>query len=219
MALSKEDKKGMIKLQNILFDTNEHSLMVTPPFLSECAKKYILKHLRAINTFMTNIKVTKVPAIFYGSIPPMREHLEALIKVEPYYDMSKPTPTAFSKDFEHNRNIYASNMVKRYVHETKQQVPAPGKISNPVVKKYYQEAFDELMSFEDQMQNEEKQLVDVFYSGLFKRNYHDPIPDNEYDSDFGADTEEAEETPEEAAANAALEKEEEIFTPFKINEY
>jgi hypothetical protein len=126
---------------------------------------------------MQNIKVTKNPALFYSSLAPLDEHLDNLIKVEPYYDMSRPTPSTFKKEFEQNRGVYASNMIKRYIHETKQHVPAPATLDNPLVRKYFQDAFNSLMVFEEQMANEEKQLVDVFYSGLFKRNYHDPIPE------------------------------------------
>jgi hypothetical protein len=180
MALSKEEKRNLIKLQNALFDTNEHELMVTPAFLDECVKKYMIKHLRAINTCMSNIKVTKNPALFYSSIPPLIEHLDALIKIEKYYEMARPNPSAFKKDFEDNRTIYATNMIKRYVHETKQHVPAPNTIKSPIVKRYYQDAFNTLMNFETEMNAEEKSMVDVFYSGLFKRNYADPIPADEY---------------------------------------
>jgi hypothetical protein len=143
---------------------------------------FIVKHLRAINTCMTNIKVTKNPALFYSSIPPMIEHLDILMKVEPYYELAKPTPTAFKKEFEQNKNIYSANMIKRFVHESKQHVPPPGTMDNPLVRKYYQDAFNALMAFETEMTTDEKNLVDVFYSALFKRNYHDPIPEHEYDS-------------------------------------
>jgi hypothetical protein len=185
MGFTKEDKKSLIKLQNLLFDTNERQLMVTPQFLNECVKKYLVKHLRSINTCMSNIKITKNPALFYSSIPPMVDHLAALEKVEPYYEMSKPTPSAFLKEFNVNRPLYASNMIKRYIHESKQHVPAPGTLDNPLVRKYYQDAFDALMTYETEMSEEERALVDVFYSGLYKRNYHDPIPADEYE-DKGA---------------------------------
>jgi delta-aminolevulinic acid dehydratase/porphobilinogen synthase len=155
--------------------------MVTPQFMTECAKKFIVKHLRAIRTCMTNIKVTKVPAMFYSSIPPMLEHLDELIKIEPYYDMSRPTPSQFKKDFEENRAIYSSNMVKRYIHEVKQHIPPPGNMQSVLVRKYFQDAFDEIMSYEKEMQNDEKNLLDIFYNGIFKRNYSDPVPDAETD--------------------------------------
>jgi hypothetical protein len=177
MAISKNDNRSMVKLQNLLFGTNEHQLMVTPAFLNQCTKIYIVKHLRAINTCMQNIKITKNPALFYSSLPPLREHLDNLIKIEPYYDMTHPTPSTFLKEFEQNRNVYATNMIKRYVHETKQHVPNPATLDNPLVRKYFQDAFNSLMVFEDQMQVEEKNMVDVFYSGIFKRNFHDPIPE------------------------------------------
>ncbi|MDR0904422.1 MAG: hypothetical protein LBM59_07300 [Ruminococcus sp.] len=177
MAISKEEKKRLIKLQNLLFDSDEHELMVTPEFMNDCAKKYIVKHLRAIRTCMTNIKVTKNPGMFYSSIPPMLEHLDELIKIEPYYDMSRPTPSQFKKEFLENRNIYASNMVKRYIHEVKQHTPPPANMQSVAVRKYFQDAFDEIMSYEKEMDTEEKNLLDIFYSGIFKRNYGDPIPD------------------------------------------
>jgi hypothetical protein len=182
MALTKTDKRNMVKLQNVIFESDEHTLMVTPKFLMDCTKVFIVKHLRAINTCMSNIKITKIPALYFSSIPPMIEHLDILIKVEPYYEMAKPSPTAFKKDFEENKAVYTANMIKRYVHECKQQVPAPGTMDNPLVRKYYQEKFDELMSFSTEMTEEDKNLTDVFYSALFKRNYKDPIPANEYDS-------------------------------------
>jgi hypothetical protein len=181
MAINKEEKKRLIKLQNILFDSDEHDLMVTPGFMTECAKKFIVKHLRAIRTCMTNIKVTKSPGIFYSSIKPMFEHLDELIKIEPYYDMSRPTPSQFKKDFETNRNIYASNMVKRYIHEIKQHIPPPGNMQSVLVRKYFQDAFDEIMGFEKEMQSEELNLIDIFYNGIFKRSIKDPIPDAETD--------------------------------------
>jgi hypothetical protein len=184
MALSKEDKKRFIKLQNILFNSTEHDLMVSIEFLTECAKKYIVKHLRAIRTCMTNIKVTKSPAMFYGSIPPLMEHLDELIKIEPYYDMSRPTPSAFKKEFLENKEIYCSNLIKRFIYETKQNTPPPGTLKSPVVRHYFQDAFNQLMLFRDQMSQEEQNLVDVFYSGIFKRNYNDPIPVNEDDNDY-----------------------------------
>ncbi|MDR0974082.1 MAG: hypothetical protein LBL80_00070 [Ruminococcus sp.] len=177
MALSKEEKKRLIKLQNILFDSDERELMVTPQFMTDCAKKFIVKHLRAIRTCMTNIKITKDPGTFYSSIPPMLEHLDELIKIEPYYDMSRPTPTQFKKDFLANKEIYASNMIKRYVHEMKQHIPAPGSLQFPPVRKYFQDSFDALMGYAEEMSTEERNLVDVFYSGIFKRNYKDPVPD------------------------------------------
>jgi hypothetical protein len=181
MAISKEEKKRLIKLQNILFDSDERELMVTPQFMTECAKKFIVKHLRAIRTCMTNIKVTKNPGMFYSSIPPMLEHLDELIKIEPYYDMSRPTPSQFKKEFETNRSIFASNMVKRYIHEVKQHIPPPGNMQSVTVRKYFQDAFDEIMSYEKEMINDEKNLLDIFYNGIFKRNYKDPIPDADTD--------------------------------------
>jgi hypothetical protein len=184
MALSKEDKKRFIKLQNILFNSNEYDLMVSVEFLSDCAKKYIVKHLRAIRTCMSNIKVTKSPAMFYGSIPPLLEHLDELIKIEPYYDMSRPTPSAFKKEFLENKEIYCSNLIKRFIYDTKQNTPPPGTLKSPVVRHYYQDAFNQLMLFKDQMSTEEQNLVDVFYSGIFKRNFGDPIPANDYDEDY-----------------------------------
>jgi hypothetical protein len=184
MALSKEDKKRFIKLQNILFNSNEYDLMVSVEFLSECAKKYIVKHLRSIRNCMANIKATKNPSIFYGSITPLLEHLDALILIEPYYDMSRPTPSAFKKEFLENKEIYCSNLIKRFIYETKQNVPAPGTLKSPVVRHYFQDAFNQLMKFRDQMSAEEQNLVDVFYSGIFKRNYGDPIPDVDYDEDY-----------------------------------
>jgi hypothetical protein len=192
MGLSKEDKKRFIKLQNILFNSNEHDLMVSEGFLSECAKKYIVKHLRAIRTCMTNIKITKSPSMFYGSIPPLLEHLDALIQIEPYYEMARPTPTVFKKEFLENKEIYCANLIKRYIHESKQHVPPPGTLQNPIVRLYFQEAFNHLMLFEDQMSQEEKNLVDVFYSGIFKRNYGDPVPETENDSDYDDSTAPAE---------------------------
>jgi delta-aminolevulinic acid dehydratase/porphobilinogen synthase len=155
--------------------------MVTPGFITDCAKKFIVKLLRAIRTCMTNIKVTKSPGVFYSSIPPMIEHLDELIKIEPYYDMSRPTPSQFKKDFETNRAIYSSNMVKRYIHEVKQHIPPPGNMQSVIVRKYFQDAFDEIMGFEKEMQNDEKNLLDIFYNGIFKRNYKDPVPDAETD--------------------------------------
>jgi hypothetical protein len=184
MALSKEDKKRFIKLQNILFNSNEYDLMVSVEFLSDCAKKYIVKHLRSIRNCMANIKATKNPAMFYGSIPPLLEHLDALILIEPYYDMSRPTPSAFKKEFLQNKEIYCSNLIKRFIYETKQHTPPPGTLKSPVVRNYFQDAFNQLMMFRDQMSGEEQNLVDVFYSGIFKRNYGDPIPAIEDDEDY-----------------------------------
>jgi hypothetical protein len=201
MALSKEDKKRLIKLQNVLFDSDEHMLMVSPAFLEECVKKYLIKHLRSVNTCMMNIKVTKNPALFYSSIPPLIDHLDELIKIEDLYEMSRPIPSVFKKDFEDNRNLYASNMIKRYIHEAKQHVPAPQSLKSPVVKKYYQETFDTLMSFKTEMSKEEINLADVFYNGIFKRNYSDPIPENEYDSPDNYDDDDL---PEDADENGVM---------------
>jgi hypothetical protein len=197
LSAKKEEKKRLIKLQNIIFDSNETELMVTPSFMTECAKKFIVKHLRVIRNCMTNIKVTKNPAIFYSSIPPMLEHLEELIKIEEYYDMSRPTPSAFKKSFMENRPIYASNMVKRYIHEAKQHIPPPGHMQNPLVRNYFQEVFDEIMGFEKEMGREEVNLVDILYNGLFKRSYRDPKPDADNDETVYDDVEIEDSTVEE----------------------
>jgi hypothetical protein len=156
--------------------------MVTPKFMGECAKKFIIKHLRAIRTCMNNIKITKQPGVYFSSITPMLEHLDALIKIEPYYEMSRPTPSTFKKEFLQNKPLYTANMIKRYIHEVKQHIPAPGTFSSIIVRKYFQAAFNDLMSFSDQMEKEDMNLVDVFYSGLFKRNYKDPIPPADEDT-------------------------------------
>jgi hypothetical protein len=207
MGFIQSDKKTLIKIQNLMFDSNERQLMVSQPFLEDCIKKYLVKHLRAINTCMNNIKVTKNPALFYSSIPPLIEHLDALIKIEPFYEMERPVPSAFKKELESNRNIYASNMIKRYVHEFKQHTPVPHTIQNPLVRKYYQDAFDLIMNFRTEMSEEEVNLIDVFYSGLFKRNYSDPIPDNEYDATSNEDytAEEAETDEKEDVKEAVIE--------------
>jgi hypothetical protein len=208
MGFIQSDKKTLIKLQNIMFGSNERQLMVSQQFLDDCVKKYLIKHLRAINTCMSNIKITKNPALFYSSIPPLIEHLDALIKIETYYEMARPIPSAFKKEFEENRNLYASNMIKRYVHEFKQHTPVPHTIQNALVRKYYQDSFDLLMNFKSEMSEEETALVDVFYSGLFKRNYTDPIPANEYDSsneDYEAETDEKAAAEEAKAKEAVIE--------------
>jgi hypothetical protein len=170
MATSKNEKQQLIKLQNILFETNERQLMASPPFIMECAKKFALKHLKAVATYMNNIKVTKTPAMFFGSIEPVVSHLESLKKIEELYPLQKPLPSEFLRDFELNKPLYMNNLIKRYWHEIKLKVP-PGGNENPFVRTYYQKAMDELMRYKDYFSEDQTQLVNVYYSAIFKRDY------------------------------------------------
>jgi hypothetical protein len=188
MAPSRNEKQDLIKLQNILFETNERRLMASPPFIMDCAKKYALKHLKAVATYMNNIKVTKSPAVFFGSLEPVMNHLEALQKIETVYPLQKPLPSEFIKDFEVNKPIYMSNLVKRFWHEVKLKAP-PGSTDNPIVRAYYQKGMDELMRYKNELEEDQIQLVNVYYSAIFKRDYGTPPTAEELiaEQDFAVD--------------------------------
>jgi hypothetical protein len=173
MATGKNEKQQLIKLQNILFNTNERQLMASPPFIMDCAKKYSLKHLKSVATYMNNIKVTKNPAMFFGSLGPLTEHLESLQKIEDLYPLQKPLPSEFMRDFNINKPVYMSNLIKRYWHEIKLKVP-PGGNENPYVRNYFQKAMDELMRYKENFEDDQTQLVNVYYSAIFKRDYGTP---------------------------------------------
>jgi hypothetical protein len=136
----------------------------------DCAKKYALKHLKAVATYMNNIKVTKNPALFFGSLEPLTRHLEDLQKIEKLYPLQKPLPSEFIKNFELDKSLYMSNLIKRYWHETKLKVP-PGGQDSPFVRNYYQKAMDELMHYKEYFSEDQIQLVNVYYSAIFKRDY------------------------------------------------
>jgi hypothetical protein len=170
MATPTNEKQKLIKLQNILFETNERQLMASPPFILDCAKKYALKHLKAVATYMNNIKVTKSPAMFFGSLDPVMEHLKSLQKIEELYPLQKPLPSEFIKDFEINKPIYMNNLIKRFWHEVKLKAP-PGGNENPLVRRYYQKGMDELMHYKEYFADDQTQLVNVYYSAIFKRDY------------------------------------------------
>ncbi|MDR0991490.1 MAG: hypothetical protein LBL87_01140 [Ruminococcus sp.] len=195
MSKEKNDKQKLIMLQNILFDTNERQLMASPQFVLDCAKKYALKHLKAVATFMNNIKVTKTPAMFFGSLEPLMSHLEALKKIENLYPLQKPLPSEFIKDFEINKPLYMNNLIKRFWHEVKLKVP-PGGVDSPFVRAYFQKSMDELMHYKEYFQEDQIQLVNVYYSAIFKRDYGSPPTAEELiaEQDFGmpesTDTEE-----------------------------
>jgi hypothetical protein len=173
VATSRNEKQKLIKLQNVLFDTNERQLMASPPFIMDCAKKYALKHLKSVATYMNNIKVTKTPAMFFGSLDPLMDHLKSLQKIEDLYPLQQPLPSEFIKDFEMNKSLYMSNLIKRYWHETKLKVP-PGGNESSYVRSYYQKAMDELMRYKDKLDEDQTQLVNVYYSAIFKRDYGTP---------------------------------------------
>jgi hypothetical protein len=173
MATPTNEKQKLIKLQNILFETNERQLMASPPFILDCAKKYALKHLKAVATYMNNIKVTKSPAMFFGSLDPLMEHLKSLQKIEDLYPLQKPLPSEFMKDFEINKPLYMNNLIKRFWHEVKLKAP-PGGHDNPLVRSYYQKGMDELMHFKEYFSEDQTQLVNVYYSAIFKRDYGTP---------------------------------------------
>jgi hypothetical protein len=173
MAKEKNDKQKLIMLQNILFDTHERQLMATPQFVLDCAKKYAIKHLKSVATYMNNIKVTKTPGIFFGSLTPLMNHLEALKKIEDLYPLQKPLPSEFIKDFNNNKPLYTNNLIKRFWHEIKLKVP-PGGNESPFVRAYFQKSMDELMQYKDQLDDDQIQLVNVYYSAIFRRDYGSP---------------------------------------------
>jgi hypothetical protein len=173
LAKEKNAKQKLIKLQNTLFDTNERQLMASPQFILDCAKKFALKHLKAVATYMNNIKVTKTPAIFFGSLDPLMKHLEELQKIEDLYPLQRPLPSEFIKDFNNNKPIYMNNLIKRYWHEVKLKVP-PGGVESPFVRAYYQKSMDELMYFKENFEEDQIQLVNVYFSAIFKRDYGTP---------------------------------------------
>ncbi|MDR0947409.1 MAG: hypothetical protein LBM87_06680 [Ruminococcus sp.] len=179
MKVTKEEKAKMITLQNILFNSNETQLMVSPEFLNDCAKKFLIKHLKVIDTLMTNVKITKTPHLFFGSYEPLMEHLDALIGIEKYYTMKKPLPSKFKADVIENKSIYMDNMIKRYWHEVKTKQPA-GSFDSVFVREYFQKAADDLMLYKKDFGNDQIALINVFYSNIFKKNYGeaDEIPDD-----------------------------------------
>jgi hypothetical protein len=173
MAGTKNEKQQLIKLQNVLFNTNERQLMASPAFIMDCAKKYALKHLKSVATYMNNVKVTKNPAMFFGSLDPLMEHLKDLEKIENLYPLQKPLPSEFIKSFEIDKPVYMSNLIKRYWHEIKLKVP-PGGNDSPYVRAYFQKAMDDLMRYKEYFGEDQTQLVNVYYSAIFKRDYGTP---------------------------------------------
>jgi hypothetical protein len=147
--------------------------MVTPEFLNECAKKYMANHLKLIATMMMNVKITKTPHLFFGSFEPLVEHLNALIAIETLYPMKNPLPSKFKADLLAQKDIYMDNMIKRCWHEAKSKQP-PGGNDSVFVREHFQKTADELMLYRDHFGVDQKSLIDVFYSAIFKRNYGDP---------------------------------------------
>lgn len=106
-------KQKQIELQNILFNTNEKKLMVSPDFLHNMAVNYTSKRMKTVNKMNTGLVSTKTPRHFFAYYDIMMQNLDELITIEPYHEFKDPKPSEFKKMINDKLNKYIEAMLNR----------------------------------------------------------------------------------------------------------
>ena len=106
-------KQKQIELQNILFNTNEKKLMVTPEFLHNMAVNYASKRMKTVNKMNSGLVSTKTPRHFFAYYDIMMQNLDELILIEPYHEFKNPVPSVFKNMINEKMNKYIEAMINR----------------------------------------------------------------------------------------------------------
>lgn len=187
--MAKEEKLRRISLQNIIFDTHEKKLMVSPQFLDDMTKHYISKRMKNINTLMNYITITKSPKNFFTYYESIMKDLDELINIEGYYSFKAPLPSVFKSNIESKMDRYTEAMVNRSWKEINQKVfQNPRNQSDERSPELFGPILDELLEYKDKYTPAVLQLIDKFYKSVYGHGIdekpetniqEEPIPDTE----------------------------------------
>ncbi|MBP1561687.1 MAG: hypothetical protein J6C96_10685 [Oscillospiraceae bacterium] len=166
--MAKEEKLKQIELQNIIFDTQERKLMVSPQFLNDMTKHYVSKRMKNINNLMNYITVTKSPKNFFTYYNSVMKDLDELISIEPYYSFKAPLPSEFKKSIESKTDRYTEAMINRSWKEINQKVfQNPKNQSDERPPEVFGPVLDEMLEYKDKYTSAVLELIDKFYKSVY----------------------------------------------------
>ena len=183
LPIKKADK---IKLQNIIFGSQERSLMTSDPFLSKMAKKYVSARMKVINDSVNSLKATKSPSKFFVYYDIAVSKLEELIKIESIYKFNAPVPSEYYKNLKEAMPKYTTHVLKLAWNYTLTEFPIELPVTDNLRRKY-ESLFDEMQRLSDKLSPE-----DNAFAGDIKKQFEDTV----------SELEKAEQTAAENAANA-----------------
>lgn len=167
---SKEEKVKQIELQNIIFGTEEKTLMVSQQFLNDMTKAYITKRMKNINKMMEYVVVTKSPKRFFTAYDSVQNDLDELINLEKYHTFKKPVPTEFKNEIEAKVGRYMENMIKRSWKDANQKNGLQENRRNP---EKYASYLNEMLEFREKYPKHVLDLIDSFYKSVYEKSIFD----------------------------------------------
>lgn len=158
-------KARKIELQNLLFGTTEKKLLVSNEFLNSMTIKYVSRRMKSINSCFENISNTKIPSRFFRYSDEIETCLEELIIIEPYYIFKEPSPSAYKKNYLLKKPELITKMLSKAWKFALQKHPLKDDIENidPKVLAGYDAIINEMLSFKDQMTEDDLNLINSFY--------------------------------------------------------
>ncbi len=170
------DKKKQIELQNIIFNTNEKKLMVSPEFLAEMTKRYISKRMTTINQNMEGIAATKSPKNFFTYFDKIFEALDELIILQKYHTFKEPIPSVVKNALIAKKGRYIIALFNRIWKEAnmKAQFNVRGDQQRKVED--FAPVFDELLLYMDKYTPDSIDILNKFYSSVYGHNIGEEPP-------------------------------------------
>lgn len=164
------DKKKQIELQNLIFDTNEKKLMVSPEFLAEMTKHYISKRIKSINQNMEGIAATKSPKNFFSYLDEIFIALDELIALQKYHTFKEPIPSVVKNALVAKKGRYIIALFNRVWKEANLRVLYDPNSEQPRKVEDFAPVFDELLLYMDQYTPESIEILNKFYSSVYGHN-------------------------------------------------
>ncbi len=164
------DKKKQIRLQNIIFGTNEKKLMVSPEFLEKMTKHYISQRMKSINQNMEGIAATKSPKNFFSYLDKIFESLDELIVLQEYHTFNEPIPSVVKNALIAKKGRYIIAMFNRVWKEANLKARYDARLEQPRSVEDFGPVLDELMFYMDQYTPDSIEVLNKFYSSVYGHN-------------------------------------------------
>ncbi len=165
-ADKKSDKSNQIHLQNIVFNTNENDLMVSPAFLKEMTDRYAGKRLAQINKNLSAMSNTKSPIRFFQYCDIIDTCISELCQIEPYYKFKKPVPSEFKGVLASKHEHTISTMFNRAWKSILNKASLVDGVPKDTLP--FEELLREMMMFEDRLAPVHLAAIEMYKNSLTK---------------------------------------------------
>lgn len=168
MALfgDKDKKNNLIKLQNIVLNINEKKLEVSEEFLEKMTKIYISKYMKAVNDNVSELNKVASAVTLFSRYEFALANIDELIKIEPLYHFSKPTPSEYKAQLESSLPDFVSAFISRSWKKVCPQADIKG-IGDSFLEKKYRGFFETFIPVEDKLPPRCVDMLDSLYVNVF----------------------------------------------------